>query len=76
MSKPALKIIAAPSPFVTRGQASLANGCGQEFCHHTYMATLQPEGDEAREKHIEQARHELERAAKFLGMKVVDWSDE
>lgn len=71
MNKPALKLIAAQSPFVTRGQASLANGCGQEFCHHTYMATLQPEGDEAREGHIQKARDELRRAAKFLGMKVV-----
>lgn len=56
---------------VTAGQASLANGCGQEFCHHTYMASLRPEGEEAREDHIEKARDELRRAAKFLGMKVV-----
>lgn len=58
--------------YVTVGQASLANGCGQEFCHHTYMATLRPEGDEAREKHIAQARDELRRAAQLVGMKVVE----
>lgn len=58
--------------YVTCGQASLANGAGQELCHHTYMAMLRPEGEPAREEHIEKARDELRRAARLLGMRVIE----
>lgn len=74
LKSPAPSIRVAPG-FVTQGQAALANGCTQEAGVHLYMATLQPEGESYREEHIEAAKDELRRAAKYLGMEVRERAD-